>query len=124
MSSLSEYCCQNSSCADHGKRGGQNLSWNGWSSREKQIRMIYCRTCKRSFSERKGSALFGARLPEGEALSILQHLSEGCGIRQTGRLTHHTKDTVNRFARVAGTHAEAAHDELVSFSPSDEGSPV
>jgi len=124
MDSLSRYCCQNSSCAEYGKRGGKNLNWNGWSSRDKQIRTIYCRTCEKSFSERKGTALFGARLPEDDALSILEHLSEGCGIRQTGRLTRHTKDTVNRYARVAGTHAEAAHDELVSFSPSDEGSSV
>jgi LacI family transcriptional regulator len=124
MRSLSDYCCQNSECSNFGKRGGGNLNWNGWSGKGKQIRMIYCRTCKRSFSERKGTALFLARLPEDEALGILGHLSEGCGIRHTGRLTGHSKDTVNRYAKVSGKHAKAAHEELVSFSPEYERSSV
>ena len=120
MRALPELCCQNSSCVDYGKRGGENLRWAGWSGKKKQIRMVLCRTCGKSFSERKGTPLFHSHLPEHEAMSILAHLADGCGIRQTGRLVGHTKDTVARYAKGVGPHARALHDELVAFSPTDE----
>jgi len=34
-------------------------------------------------------------------MSILAHLADGCGIRQTGRLVGPTKDTVQRYAKKA-----------------------
>src|SRR6201746_272527 len=43
-------------------------------------------TCKRPFSERKGTVPEHARLPDEEALAVLNHLREGCGTRATGRL--------------------------------------
>lgn len=119
MESLSKYCCQNSACPDHGKRGRGNLSWCGWSGHKKKIRMIRCRSCKKMFSKRKGTVFFGGRLSEQKALAILEHVKEGCGVRQTARLLKVNKDTVARYIRFAGKHAERMHDELVAFSPSD-----
>ena len=120
MKDLSRLCCQNSLCPDYGKRGLGNLRLAGWSGKGKRIRMLQCKTCLRPFSERKGTPLSGSHLPEKEAVSILEHLAENCGIRQTGRLTGHTKDTVNRLAKMAGHHGQALHDELVAFSPGDD----
>jgi transposase-like protein len=79
--------------------------------------MVYCRTCKHSFSERKGTVLEQARLPDDKALSVLEHLREGCGTRATGRLVGVDKNTVTRYLARAGAHAERRHDELVAFSP-------
>ena len=31
------------------------------------------------------------------------------------------KDTVTRYVRMGGAHAEKLHDELVAFSPDDPG---
>jgi LacI family transcriptional regulator len=47
--------------------------------------MLRCRTCKARFSERKGTPLFGSALPEEKVRSILEHIAEGCGVRETGR---------------------------------------
>ena len=41
--------------------------------------MVYCRTCKRSFSERKGTVLEHARLPDEKVVAVLDHVREGCG---------------------------------------------
>ena len=82
MRELEAFCCQHSSCADYGQRGAGNLRWHGWSGKKKQIRMLYCRTCKQYFSERKGSALWQSRLPEDQAVSVLEHIGEGCGVRR------------------------------------------
>ena len=71
------------------------------------------------FSERKGTVLEQARLPDEKALAVLNHLREGCGTRATGRLVEVDKNTVTRYLAKAGAHAEPLHDELVAFSPRD-----
>ncbi|MBU4273109.1 MAG: helix-turn-helix domain-containing protein [Planctomycetes bacterium] len=86
MDDLSRFCCQNSDCPDYGKRGGKNLSVCGYYGSNKQRRMLRCRTCKARFSERKGTPLFGSTLPEETVRSILEHIAQGCGVRETERL--------------------------------------
>jgi len=110
---LSDLCCVNSKCPDAGKRGAGNLRFVRWTGQEKDIRFVRCRTCRADFSERKGTPMFRARLPRQEIFSMIQHLSEGDGIRKTGRLTNHDKDTVLRWLRKAGAHAKDFHDQKV-----------
>lgn len=119
MKPLEELCCQNSECAKYGKRGAGNLTVCGWIGKDKSIRLLYCRACKVRFSERKGTLLYHAKLPPQTVLSILEHIQEGCGVRQTGRLVKVSKNTANRYVLLAGDHAAALHDELVAFSPPD-----
>jgi hypothetical protein len=105
--------------AGPGVRGGENLYFRGWSGKGRRIRLVYCRTCKRSFSERKGTVIEHARLPDDKALAILKHIREGCGTRATGRLVDVDKNTVTRHLAKAGAHAEKLHGELVALSPPD-----
>ena len=120
MQALSKFCCQNKKCPDYGKRGANNLTVCGWYGKNNHIRLLYCRTCKKRFSERKGTPLFGLRLPEQKMVSVLDHISEGCGVRKTGRLVGVHPDTVTRYSRAAGEFAKALHDELVAFSPQNQ----
>lgn len=117
MDDLSRFCCQNPECPDYGKRGGEKLSVCGRYGPDKRRRMLRCRTCKARFSERKGTPLFGATLPEEKIRSMLEHIDEGCGVRKTSRLVGVHRDTVTRYSRLAGEHARVVHDELVVFSP-------
>jgi transposase-like protein len=121
---LELFCCQNSSCSDYGLRGKGNIRSCFRYGPTKQRRMLACRTCQTRFSERKGTALFGCRLPHEQALNVFRHLQDGCGTRQTARLTGVDKDTVTRYALRAGDHARNSHDELVAFSPLDSGGPT
>jgi transposase-like protein len=113
---LDRFCCQNPDCPRHGRRGAGNLSVCGHYGKAHH-RLLYCNACKARFSEFKGTPLFNSKLPHDKVLAILQHLADGCGVRQTARLVGVNKDTVTRLARLAGRHARAAHDELVAFSP-------
>jgi transposase-like protein len=113
---LSHFCCQNPECPDFG-RGGANLRVAFRYGRQRR-RMLACRTCQQRFSERKGTPLFDARLPDDQVLDVLAHLQERCGVRQTSRLVGVDKDTVVRYALRAGDHAQQLHDELLAFSPS------
>lgn len=114
---LSRFCCLNEHCAAHGKRGGGNLTVRARYGKDKQRRLLYCRTCKARFSERKGTPLFGSQLTAEQAVSIFEHLAERNGVRATARLVKVNRNTVVRYARLAGGHARQLHDEVVAFSP-------
>jgi transposase-like protein len=117
--SIEQCFCHNSSCPDHGKRDHGNVYFRGWSGRDKRIRMVYCRTCKKAFSERKGTAFERSQLSTDKVVSVLDHIREGCGIRVTSRLTGVSRDTICRYIGLAGDQSKNLHDELVAFSPSD-----
>jgi transposase-like protein len=115
---LSAFCCQNPKCPEYGQRGQGNLTVPARYGPQ-QRRVLRCRTCKARFSERKGTPLFGAQLPEDKVVAVLQHIAEGVGVRKTGRLVGVNKNTVVRYCLLAGEHAQQLHDELVAFSPGD-----
>jgi IS1 family transposase/transposase-like protein len=117
MDDLAQLCCQNSRCPDYGRRGASNLTVTGRLGKSRQYRLLYCRTCRSRFSERKGTPLYRAHLPEDKVASILEHVNEGCGVRKTARLVKVHPDTVSRYSRAAGDHSRDAHDELVAHSP-------
>ena len=72
------------------------------------------------FSERRGTALFGVGTPADKAISVLEHIADGCGVRQTARLTGVTTNTVMRLTNKAGVHAGATHDELARHLAANE----
>ena len=114
---IEHFFCHNSACPDHGKRDHGNVYFRGWSGRDQQIRMVYCRTFEKSYSERKGTAFERSQLPMEKVVSVLDHIREGCGIRATSRLTGVSRDTISRTLAKAGDQAKLHHDELVAFSP-------
>jgi transposase-like protein len=124
MDDLSRFCCQNPDCPLYGQRNAGNLSVRDCYGKHQQIRLLHCNTCKSRFSERKGTPLFHSCLPQEKAVSVLEHLVEGNGVRQTERLVGVHRDTVMRLAKKAGEHAQNAHDELVGFSPRDSRDPA
>ncbi len=124
MDDLSLFCCLNSPCPDHGIRGGENLSVCRRYGKDHSIRFLRCRSCGDRFSERKGTPLFHSHLTKEKAIAVLEHVAEGCGVRQTERLVGVHRDTVTRYTRKAGVHARAAHDELVALSPPHDRSSV
>jgi len=119
MEDLARFCCFNPDCPDRGKRGQGNIAVRARYGPDRARRLLYCKTCKQRFSERKGTPLFHCHLPRDKALAVLEHLNDGCGVRQTSRLVNVQQHTVMRLGRKAGAHAKGAHDELVSFSPLD-----
>ena len=113
---LARFCCLNPDCPDHGKRGAGNLTVRARYGPHHR-RLLRCRTCKARFSERKGTPLFDARLPDDKAPAVLAHVAEGFGIRQTARLTGVHTDTVTRYARLAGDHAGGSTTSWSPFPP-------
>ena len=124
MDDLSRFCSLNPAYPDRGKRDAKNLTVTARYGPQKAKRMLRCRTCKARFSERKGTPLFDARLPSDKVESVLEHVAEGCGVRQTGRLCKVDRGTVACYSRLAGDHARGLHEGLVALSPPDDRGPV
>ena len=93
MDDLSRFCCQNKDYPGYGQRSIGNLTVCARYGKNKQRRLLYCRTCKARFSERKGMALFHAHLDEEKIVSVLEHIQDSCGVRSTVRLTGVNKET-------------------------------
>ncbi|MCL2624777.1 MAG: hypothetical protein FWD31_14030 [Planctomycetaceae bacterium] len=123
MDDLDKFCCPNKNCPKHGVRGEKNIRIRDEYG-PNHTRLLYCLICRKRFSERRGTVFFGSRLPEATIVSILEHVVEGTGMRKTGRLLQVDPDTVSRYTKLAGEHAEQLHEELVAFSPEHRGGSV
>ncbi len=123
MDDLALLCCQNPDCDSYGRRGEDNLLVIEHFGKARH-RLLYCKLCKARFSEFKRTAFFNSKLPHNKVLAVLEHLADGCGVRQAARLVGVNKDTVTRLALLAGRHAKDTHDEVVAFSPRDPRTPV
>lgn len=119
---LSRFCRLNADCAKYAVRDAGNLTACARYGKN-QTRLLYCRVCKYRFSERKNTPLFGTKLPDGKALDVLAHLADGCGARQTARLTGVGRGAAARYAARAGGHARQLHDESVGLSPPHDQGP-
>lgn len=72
-----------------------------------------CLSCGKTFGEPKVKILDNMILAERKALSVLQHLVEGCSVRSTERLTGVHSDTILDLLSVAGAKCEALMLKLI-----------
>jgi transposase-like protein len=105
--------CPNPDCSSYGQRGRDNLRPHGWSTADKRIRCLRCTTCGQHFSARANTPLFGLRTHEDQLAVIAEHLAEGTGVRATARLCKVSLNTVLRFTKRFGKHAELFHEAQV-----------
>lgn len=110
---FSEKYCPNLNCPNYGQKGLGNLCYHGFSGKGKKIRMLWCNTCKTSFSERKGTLLFGSKLPEEKVKIVLNNFAEGNGIRKTSRLTGISLTAVQRLSNQCSNVCQGIHNEKV-----------
>ena len=104
--------CMNEACKYFQKSGLGNLVIRKIYGHDR-IRYLRCRHCGREFSERRGSALFNTKITEDKAVSVMDHLNEGCGVKSTAKLVHVSKDAVRRLIEVTGKTSKEIHDKRV-----------
>jgi IS1 family transposase/ribosomal protein L37AE/L43A len=106
---LESLACVHPECEMYGVSGQNNLIIRKIYGKNR-IRYLRCRTCQSEFSERKGTALWNCKIDEEQAISIAEHLGEGCTFKGTARLVKVDPSTVRRLNRALGEHARAFHD--------------
>jgi len=105
MKELEKYFCPNPSCSDYQVRGKGNINIH-FSYGESERRMLYCRTCKGRFSEKKCTAFFRTKYSSGTIGEIIRLAAEGNGVRATARILGLDKNGVNRVILKTGQHCE------------------
>lgn len=109
---LETLACVNERCESYGQAGHNNLTVRKLYGKD-QIRYLRCRCCGAEFSERKNTALWNTKVSAEKAVSVAEHLAEGCSLKATARLAKVHPSVVTRLNRKVGIHAEAFHDERV-----------
>ena len=110
---LASLACVIETCELYGQVGQNNLTVRKVYGKD-QIRYLRCRACGQEFSERKNTTLWNSKIDETRAVSIAEHLSEGCSIKSTARLVKADVSTIKRLNRRLGKHGQAFHDQQVS----------
>jgi len=105
-------CCMNEECKYFRQNGLGNLTIRKVYGHDR-IRYLRCHHCGCEFSERRGSALFNTKIPEEKAVSVIDHLDEGCGVKSTAKLVKVSKDAVRRLIRETGKTSQQIHDKRV-----------
>jgi transposase-like protein len=97
---MDRFTCPNRSCQDYSKVGTGNIALYTRYGR-KQVRLLICNTCGKTFSELKGPPFWDSRLDWDTIEKIYRTLLDGQGIRATARLHKLSKNTVKRYLRLA-----------------------
>jgi LacI family transcriptional regulator len=108
-SSLDRFACPNPDCCDFNRFSAGNLSVSDWIGKGRAIRRLYCSTCKQRFSERRGSLMEEAKLPEETVVRIVKCLGYGCSVEATADICEVDPRTVERYAAGAGRRAQDFH---------------
>jgi transposase-like protein len=109
---LASIACVNSECKLYGQKGGNNLTIRKTYGQDK-IRYLRCGSCQEEFSERKNTALWNSKIPEEKAVSVAEHLADGCSLKSTARLVRVDPSTVRRLNQRAGRHGQQYQEQEV-----------
>lgn len=103
-------------CELYGQAGRNNLTVRKVYGAD-QLRYLRCRHCGHEFSERKGTALWNTKVCEAQAVAVAAHLSEGCSLASTARLTAVDICVVQRLQAELGRHGQHFHAAHVQAVP-------
>lgn len=96
--------CPNKGCEDYGKVGLGNIIRYGKTPEGRQ--RFQCKTCQRTFNERKGTIFYHRQTAEEEILECLALLAEGVRISSISRAKGIKEDTIASFLKEAAQHAQ------------------
>ena len=96
--------CPNEDCPNYGKTDAKNIIRYGKTKDNRQ--RFQCKTCKKTFNERKGTLFYNRKTDEKDILECLALLAEGTRISSIHRAKGIKEDTILSFLREAARHAE------------------
>jgi transposase-like protein len=109
----SMYFCPYEDCSNYGKVGVDNQIIGSGRYGKHQTQLLQCKVCRRTFSARRGTPLFGLKTEEQTFYDVIACLAEGNGIRATARIKNVDKDTVTSWLDKASQHIEAVSRYLM-----------
>ncbi|NWF51948.1 MAG: hypothetical protein HXY47_02585 [Nitrospirae bacterium] len=93
---LDDFFCPNEDCDNHGKKGLGNIVIYDRYGRSRR-KLLKCKTCNSTFSERRLSVFFGLHTKESKIKEVIHNLLEGMSFREAASASELDKDTVQRI---------------------------
>src|SRR2546429_6627821 len=104
----SKQFCPNSACCARGKMGEGNITIH-----DRKRQRYRCKTCKQTFSARRGTMLEGLRKPMELIVIVVTLLSDGCPLQAIVHAFGLDERTVADWRDRAGIHCQKVHQEIV-----------
>ncbi len=109
---VDEFFCPNEACPDYGKKGKGNIVLKEHYGKQNTA-LLRCKTCKKTFSENRGTPFFGLHTPKKTVLRSMAMLVEKGSIRGTARAMGADKDSAALWLKRAGEHCEEVTEYLL-----------
>jgi len=103
--------CWNEACADYGQGGKGNIIKNG--KTDKGVQRYRCQTCKKTFTETKGTLLYRCRHSEEEIVECMAMVGDRNSLAAIHRMKGIKEETVGRWMERAATQVERIEEQLV-----------
>ena len=111
LASVGDFC-PNPECEHYGDVEAKIIIRYGKTRDGRQ--RFQCKTCKRTFNERKGTLFYQRKTDEKNILECLALLAEGTRISSLSRAKGIKEDTILSFLRAAAHHAEQVEAILLN----------
>lgn len=105
---LNRQWCDNPRCRTFGKLEAGNVQVYSYMERR-----YYCTTCIHTWSADHGTCFETLRSPRQRVVETVAELGERVSLRATGRLRHHTANTVLKWLDLAGAHTVAVSADVL-----------
>jgi len=96
--------CWNEACEDYQKINHGNMVKNG--KTDKEVQRYLCKTCKKSFTETKGTMFYRCRHSEEEIVECMAMLGDRSSLAAIHRIKGIKEETVCKWLEKAVTHIE------------------
>lgn len=111
LASVGDFC-PNPACKHYGDVKANTIIRYGKTRDGRQ--RFQCKTCKKTFNERKGTIFYNRKTDERDILECLALLAEGTRISSISRAKGIKEDTILSFLREAAHHAEQVEAILLN----------
>ena len=111
LASVGDFC-PNPDCEDYGKIEDNHIIRYGKTKNGRQ--RFQCKTCHKTFNERKGTMFYNRKTEEQEIVECLALLAESTRISSITRVKGIKEDTILSFLREAAHHAQEVETVLLN----------
>lgn len=111
LASVGDFC-PNPACEAYGDVEAKTIIHYGKTKDGRQ--RFECKSCKKTFNERKGTMFYNRKTDEIDILECLAWLAEGTRISSLSRAKGIKEDTILSFLREAAHHAEQVEAILLN----------
>lgn len=110
--------CQNPDCNFFMAENGKKIRRNGHNSAKNQ--QYHCLHCNKYFVETKHTPSYYSHLERSQVEQFAKFAAENTSIRGASRITGISRNTISRYYRLIGTHAECLNEiHTATISPGE-----